>query len=389
MSIVNEHFDPAGGADQAAVSWEMRGEGLHVRASGTWTIATVGTLDAKIRKARELNEARRVIVDAVDIVHVDTAGAWLLRRLVRTAEENGGGGDVVNLDARFERLLALAGHVGQPDRIAPPPRLFIVKLLEEIGEGAFHAYRQGRDLLGFIGLVTVKLMHVIVNPRRIRGTALVNQIEEVGLNALPIVGLLNLLVGVVLAYQGADQLARFGAEIFTVNLLAVSVLREIGVLITSIIVAGRSGSAFTAQIGTMKVNQEIDAMQTIGLDPIEVLVVPRMIALIIALPLLTFFAMIMGLFGGGLVSVLLLDLSVTQFTTQLLDAATIETMLVGLVKAPVFASLIALVGCFEGLRVSGSADSVGRLTTQSVVESIFLVIVFDAAFSIVFSILGI
>jgi len=376
-------------AAPASVDWEVRGEGVRVHAAGRWTIDTVGALDRRLAKAREVRDARRVIVDAGAVEEIDTAGAWLMWRLVRAAEERGGTGEVVALDARFRRLLELAAHVGPPDRIAPPRGLFVVRVLEEIGAGTFHALRQARDLLGFIGLVTVRMVALLGRPHRIRGTALVHQIEQVGLNALPIVGLLNLLVGVVLAYQGADQLARFGAEVFTVDLLAVSILREIGVLITSIIVAGRSGSAFTAQIGTMKVNQEVDAMQTIGLDPIEVLVIPRVLALVIALPLLTFFAMVMGLFGGGLVAVLLLELSITQFTTQLLGAATVETLLVGLVKAPVFASLIALVGCFEGLRVSGSADSVGRLTTQSVVEAIFLVIVFDAAFSILFSILGI
>src|SRR5690606_13541990 len=210
-----------------------------------------------------------------------------------------------------------------------------------------------------------------------------------GLNALPIVGLLSFLVGVVLAYQGVDQLRKFGADVFMVNLVGVATLREMGILLTAILIAGRSGSAFTAQIGTMQVNEEVDAMRTLGLDPIEVLVLPRMLALIIAMPLVTFFANIMSLIGGGLIGVALVDLTVPQFIRQLQLAVDLWDFWVGIIKAPVFAFLIAMVGCFEGLRVEGSAESVGRLTTQSVVESIFLVIVFDAVFSILFSFLGI
>ena len=202
---------------------------------------------------------------------------------------------------------------------------------------------------------------------------------------MPIVGLISFLIGIVLAYQGADQLRRFGAQVFTVNLVGVSVLREMGILLTSIIVAGRTGSAFTAQIGTMQVNEEIDALRTLGLDPLDVLVLPRVLALMVALPLLAFYSDIMALMGGGLAAVYLLGMTPSQFLTQLNNAVTLTHFLVGVSKAPVFAALIAMVGCFEGMRVSGSAESVGRLTTQSVVEALFLVIVFDAFFSIMFS----
>ena len=213
--------------------------------------------------------------------------------------------------------------------------------------------------------------------------------EQSGLNALPIVGLISFLVGVVLAYQGADQLARFGAQIFTVNLVAVGVLREMGILLTAIIVAGRSGSAFTAQIGTMKVNEEIDALQTIGLDPMDVLVMPRLIGLVLVLPLLTFYADIMGLLGGAVMATVVLDISFFQFARQLNDAVDLWAFWVGVIKAPLFAFIIAMVGCYEGLKVSRSAESVGRQTTRAVVESIFLVIVLDALLSIFFSFIGI
>jgi phospholipid/cholesterol/gamma-HCH transport system permease protein len=230
---------------------------------------------------------------------------------------------------------------------------------------------------------------VVVRPSRLRLTALTHHLEQTCVNALPIVGLISFLIGIVMAYQGADQLRRFGAEIFTIDLLAISALREIGILLTAVVVAGRSGSAFTAEIGMMRVNEEVDALRTMGLDPLEVLVLPRLLALMIALPLLTFFADIMALVGGGLMVLMLADLSVQQFLNQLLSAVTPTTFWVGMVKAPVFAFVIALVGCFEGLNVTGSAESVGRLTTKAVVESIFLVIVIDAAFSILFSMLGV
>ena len=229
----------------------------------------------------------------------------------------------------------------------------------------------------------------MLHPRRLRLTALVAQMEQTGVNAVPIVGLLSFLIGVVLAYQGADQLRRFGAEIYTVNLLGVGILRELGVLMAAIIIAGRSGSAFTAQIGTMRVNEEIDAMRTIGLDPVEVLVIPRLFGLMLTLPMLTLCANLLGIFGGALMSWVALGITPPQFTRQLQSALYAWTFWIGLVKAPFFAFIIALIGCYEGFQVARSAESVGRMTTLSVVEAIFFVIVADAAFSIVFSILKI
>ena len=213
--------------------------------------------------------------------------------------------------------------------------------------------------------------------------------EQSGLNALPIVGLISFLIGVVLAYQGADQLARFGAQIYTVNLVGVGVLREMGILLTAIIVAGRSGSAFTAQIGTMKVNEEIDAMRTMGLDPMEVLVLPRIMALVLVMPLIAFYADIMGLLGGAVMATAVLDISFFQFARQLNASDPIWSFWIGIIKAPIFAFIIATIGCYEGLRVTHSAESVGRQTTRAVVEAVFLVIVLDALFSILFSVLGI
>jgi phospholipid/cholesterol/gamma-HCH transport system permease protein len=262
--------------------------------------------------------------------------------------------------------------------------------LYRIGKATVHAGRQAWRMLGYLGRVTVETGEMIAAPRKnLRLAAMVHQVEETGINALPIVGLLAFLIGVVLAYQGADQLKRFGAEIFTINLLGVGVLREIGGLITAIIVAGRSGSAFTAHLGTMRVTEEIDAMQTMGLDTVDTLVLPRIIGLVISLPILTFFADFMGILGGATMCYFQLGINIPAFLRQLNEAVSTSTLMVGLIKAPVFAFVIALVGCYEGFQVERNAASVGLLTTRSVVESVFLVIVLDAAFSIMFSVLGV
>ncbi len=233
------------------------------------------------------------------------------------------------------------------------------------------------------------MARLLRHPGRLRLRATISQMEQTGLDAMPIVGLLSFLIGIVMAFQGADQLRRFGAEIYTVNLLGITILRELGVLLAAIIIAGRSGSAFTAQIGTMQVNQEIDAMRTLGLDPVEVLVLPRVFGLMLTLPLLVFYADALGLLGGCLMTWATLGITLPAFLDQLRGAITSWTLWVGVIKAPFFAAIIAMVGCYEGFNVSGSAESVGRLTTQSVVESIFLVIVADAAFSVLFSMLRI
>jgi phospholipid/cholesterol/gamma-HCH transport system permease protein len=258
-----------------------------------------------------------------------------------------------------------------------------------VGEITLDLLARVYAITGFVGLVAATALRIAVRPLRLRLTATVAQMEQTGVNALGIVGLLSLLVGVVIAYQGADQLRRFGAEIYTVDLLAISTLRELGVLMTAIIIAGRSGSAFTAQIGTMQVTQEIDALRTLGLDPIEVLVIPRLAGLLVTLPMLTFYANLMGILGGGLMCWLVLGISIPEFVRELEAAVTMRTFWIGVAKAPVFATIIAVIGCYEGFRVTGSAESVGRQTTLSVVESIFLVITTDAAFSVVFSILHI
>ncbi|MBV6631476.1 MAG: ABC transporter permease [Alphaproteobacteria bacterium] len=285
----------------------------------------------------------------------------------------------------LDRVLAVADQI-EP---CPPEGSSIVNMLARLGRGAKHVMDEGRDLLGFLGLILGVLGRTLLDPRRLRLKALVNQMETTGINALPIVGLLSLLIGMVLAYLSAIQLQNFGAEILVVDIVGLAVLREIGILLAAIILAGRSGSAFTAQIGTMKVNEEVDAMRTMGLDVIEVLVLPRILGLVITLPLVGFYAAMAGLLGGGLAGYFTLDIGPAIFLEQLRLAVGFNDLLVTLIKAPVFAFTIAMVGCFQGLRVSGSAQSVGEMTTKSVVVSICLVIVLDALFSILFQELGI
>ncbi|MBM3598451.1 MAG: MlaE family lipid ABC transporter permease subunit [Alphaproteobacteria bacterium] len=359
-----------------------------LRFGGRWTLEAVGRHDQELRRLTVADSgAARIDISALD--KLDTAGAWAICRAVAALQKPGREVDLIGAQpahaALIERVRACeaAPHSGR--RFANP----VLVMLERIGGRMVMFLEETRDLVGFLGQTVFTVVHSVLRPSRIRLTPLVSHLEQVGLNAVPIVGLLSFLIGVVLAYQGADQLRRFGADIFTVNLLAVSVLREIGILITAIIVAGRSGSAFAAQIGTMKVNQEVDAMRTLGLDPIEILVLPRVVALVLAMPLLAFFADMMGLLGGGVICYLMLDISISQFLRQLNGAVSLWSFWIGIIKAPIFGFIIALVGCFAGLSVSGSAESVGRLTTKAVVESIFIVIVVDAIFSVLFSYLKI
>jgi phospholipid/cholesterol/gamma-HCH transport system permease protein len=365
---------------------------LVLSAGGAWNVRELARLVRELKHSIPQRAAlSRAVIDLGALTYLDSSGAWLLaetkRRLssmgLETAIARGREGDLALL-TRVETALAKAGPGTAFER--PHPLLRALANLGGIVVGSAH---KGYELLNFFGMTIVLLGRALVQPWRVHLTATFKHIESTGLNALPIVGLLNFLIGMVVAFMGAVQLRKFGAEVFTVNLVGVAVLRELGLLITAILIAGRSGSAYTAQIGTMKVNQEIDAMQTIGLNPIEVLVLPRIIAMAITLPLLTFYADVMGLAGGAVMSMVSLDISLDTFIRQLQSAVDLNTFLIGFLKAPVCAYIIAMVGCFEGMQVSGSAESVGQRTTMAVVEAIFLVIVFDAFVAIGLSYLDI
>lgn len=364
---------------------EQRESGLFLLVGGDWTLPEAPDLDPQLR---DLEKSQHSIthIDGAALSKLDSAGAWLLLRTKRALEKDK---DLIKSFTIPEKYVPLFGTL-ERDATSPPTRpAERPGFLYRVGKHVMTQVHQGYEMLGYFGRVSTEAAHTLGPRRKLRWKAFVTQVEETGINALPIVGLLSFLIGVVLAYQGADQLRRFGAEIFTINVLGVSVLREIGGLLTAIIIAGRSGSAFTAQIGTMRVNEEIDAMQTMGLNTVDMLILPRIAGLMVALPLLTFFANVMALLGGAMMCYFDMGISFPAYLRQLQSAVTVNTFLVGMVKAPVFALVIALVGCFEGLKVERNAESVGRLTTRSVVEAVFLVIVIDAAFSVLFSILEI
>ena len=368
---------------------ERTGRTLRFTAGGPWTVHHAALLDDALRRIDPAGSSEAAL-DAREVDELDSTGGWLLVRTKVVLQQAGLRIAAFDVPQVYVPLLTAIETEHMVEPAAVVVRVTLEAYLERIGRAAHHVLIQTLGILGYIGRVTVEWFKTLYAPRRhFRFTATIHQLEEVGINALPIVGLLMLLVGVVLADQGADQLKQFDLEIYTVNALGIGVLRELGVLITAIIIAGRSGSAFTAQIGTMKVNEEIDAMQTMGLNIDDVLILPRVTGLVIALPILTFYADIMALIGGAIMCYFELGITLPMFIRQFHQAVTIETFLVGMIKAPVFAYVIGMVGCYEGLNVERNAASVGRLTTRSVVESVFLVIVLDAGFSIMFSILGI
>ena len=379
---------PASTPDLPRFDASKQADTLVLTLAGPWTTRRIGKR-AETLDATPPGDARRVSLNIAAVEAMDTVGAWLIYKTVKHFRALG---LEVELLGAGKETASLIETVAKSDVPCPPPPAVenaLIAIIVRVGAATFSVGREARDLTNFLGHTVVVLFRMAVRPWRLRWTALFNQMDQAGLNAMPIVGLISFLIGVVLAYQGADQLARFGAQIFTVNLVAVGVLREMAILLTAIMVAGRSGSAFTAQIGTMAVNEEIDAMRAIGLDPMEVLVVPRVLALVLVMPLLTFFADMMGLLGGAVMATAVLDISFVRFARQLSEAVTMWSFWIGILKAPLFGFIIGLVGCYEGLKVSRNAESVGRQTTRAVVEGVFLVIVLDAMFSIMFSYLKI
>lgn len=351
-----------------------------IRCGGAWTLPHGMMLEDMLDGRRWPAGELRLECSAVSAM--DTAGAWLLARTLRGLKKTGRAVALHGLRPEFASLLEMVEARGADAPPAPPPA---PGWLARLGRNTLGHLEQLLGMLAFIGEAAVEGIRLLRQPSRIRTRHVLHNIQGTGFDALPIVGLLSFLMGVVVSYQGAEQLARYGANIFVVDLVGLSMLREMAPLLTAIIVAGRSGSAFTAQIGTMKVTEEIDAMRTIGITPMDVLVLPKIIALLIALPLLTVYADIMGVLGGMVMAKSQLGVGYGDFIERFDNAVKLSSYLVGVGKALVFALIVALVGCFQGFQVSGSADSVGRQTTVSVVQAIFLVIVWDAVFSIVFS----
>ncbi|MGE0845975.1 MAG: ABC transporter permease [Flavobacteriaceae bacterium] len=362
-------------------------DGSHIVASGLWKTFAAGGLEKPVEEA-EATIARgggAVTIDATRIEAMDVAGAWLIHRLVKAAETAGRETRIVGL-TRSRRVLL--DEVSEHDRPPAPPRAekpYLMRMLGDVGTTMIGAGRDLVELLGLLGYTVNALFRLIANPTRLRPIAVMHHLEHVGVRAIPIISLISAAIGAIIAQQGAFQLRQFGAETFSVNLVAILVLREVGLLITSIMVAGRSGSAFTAEIGSMKMREEIDAMRVLALDPIEVLVVPRVIALMIALPVLTVLSDFTALFGAGLVSWVYIDMPPEAYINYLRGAVAENTFWVGLIKAPFMALIIGLIACREGMNVGGSAESLGRQTTSAVVKSIFVVIILDGLFAMFFS----
>ncbi len=348
--------------------------------SGTLVIENVATLQVDIKGAHS--------IDISDVSHLDTAGAWYV---VDMQQRLAGGGDVpiTGADDGQSQLIETVRRNMPVDAAAPPKRPTIADRVEAMGQRTAAAGKVAVELISFLGQVMAAMGGVLIHPRRLRLTSLVHHMQEVGWNAIPIVALMSFLIGVVLAFQGSVQLRQFGAEVFVVDLIAIAVLRELGILLTAIVVAGRSGSAYTAAIGSMKMREEVDAMRTLGLDPIDILVVPRVLALMLMLPVLGLISDISGLVGGAMMSWIELGVSPAVFQSRLVANTDVWHFYVGIIKAPFFALIIGVIGCYEGLKVGGNAESLGRLTSTSVVLAIFMVIVADAFFSVVFALIGV
>ncbi|WP_445001237.1 MlaE family lipid ABC transporter permease subunit [Halomonas mongoliensis] len=354
--------------------------------TGSWTLTHHAALKAQLRRhaASDWTTA-----DLAGIEGLDTAGARLLVELLGAERLEEVADWAPELPESRQALLETVARVlREPLAPEPPPSSPLTDWLVDLGERVLALWRQQRMLLAFIGLTLASLAANLLRPWRWRVTALVAHVHQTGLNAVPIVALLTFLVGAVVAFLGATVLRDFGATIFTVNLVAFAFLREFGVLLAAILLAGRTASAFTAQIGSMKANEEIDAIRALGLDPVELLVLPRLLAMMVILPILTFIGMLCGILGGALVCIFMLDISATQFLLILQRDIPLNHFLVGLGKAPLFAFLIAVIGCLEGFKVSGSAQSVGEHTTSSVVQSIFMVILLDAVAALFFMEMG-
>ncbi len=350
-----------------------------LRFSGDLSLARIGALPERLDRV----DGSVSRVDLSEVERIDTVGAWLVHRFAARHDATVEGLDEDNQQL-FDQVVAAEQPVVQREK--PPSG--IVRVFGEIGEATAQAGRTLTGLLGFLGATTLAFLNVFRHPGRFRFNAVVQRFEVVGVTALGIIGLMSFLIGMVIAQQGAVQLAQFGAEVFTINLVGRLTLREMGVLMTAIMVAGRSGSAFAAQIGTMKLTEEVDAMRTIGVSPMEALVVPRVLAAVLMMPLLGFYASMWALVGGGLLVWAQLDIPPVVFIQRIREVVPITDLYVGLIKAPVFGAIIAVAGCFQGMLVEADAEQVGNRTTSAVVQAIFMVIVLDAFFAVFFTWLG-
>jgi len=365
------------------------GDVLELRPAGSWTAANVTTLEALSDAVTpQLDRSTSVKMDMAEVRELDTLGAWLLEKISRRATSAGHLTEVVGIADNYAGLIEEVRQVNRHNPSPPPaPNPVLVKV-NEIGRSASGATEDLTVFLQMLGSLFLALVGVLRRPRSLRVTSLVYQLYRVGWQAIPIVVLITFLIGAIIAQQGFFHFRKFGADSYVVDMVGILVLRELGVLIVAIMVAGRSGSAYTAELGSMKMREEIDALSTMGLDPVEVLILPRIIALIFALPILAFIGSMAALYGGGLVAQFYGGMGPQIFIARLHEAVSVTSFEVGIIKAPFMALAIGIVACSEGLRVKGSAESLGRQTTTSVVKSIFLVIVLDGLFAVFFASIG-
>ncbi len=364
-----------------------------LRLQGHWTVFALPEIEREVAGVH-FADARHVVIDGKKLESFDTAAAWYLNALL---QKTGAPADKINFKDGHLKIFDKISNLPQDAcecRCNRRPRTLhlhrvIRNVIAGLGRHMVHVWNDTRLGITFFGEFLVNLAGRVFHPKHLRAQSVVFHINEIGIKAIPIIALMAFSIAFVTGYQGAFQLQKFDATVYTIDLVVLSILREMGVLITAIMVAGRSGSAFAAQLGTMKLNEEVDALKTMGAPPFEVLVLPRLLAIVLALPLLTVLADTMGLFGGYIYSYVYLGYSYVQYLARLQEAANMQQFYIGLCKAPVFALLIGIVGCMQGLQAKGSAEDVGNKTITAVVQSIFLVIVADAIFSVIFTTLGI
>lgn len=357
-----------------------QGEGATLAFRGPMTVSSLGLADARLRAISESISA----IDLSGVTRMDTVGAWTVWRLSRDTDAR-----IIGCSEEAQKLVDAISKADSNDHAIAAHRLPLLErvpahvgtVMAEQGKGAL-------QVLGFLGQIILSAGTLLRHPSRFRGKALVHQMELVGVNSLAIIGLMSFLVGIVIAQQGAVQLRQFGAEIYTVNLVGRLTLRELGVLMTAIMVAGRSGSAFAAQLGTMKLTEEVDAMRTIGVSPMEALVIPRIAATMVMMPLLGFYSAFLGIIGGAFLSSVTLGIPFFTFLARIQEVVPLHDVWVGLTKAPVFGLIVALAGCYQGMQVKNNAEEVGARTTAAVVMAIFTVIVLDAFFAVFFTNIG-
>lgn len=371
------------------LSATTHGETLELCPSGPWTVAHGHALEGLFDDVSpRLTKTKNLKIDMTNMGELDTLGAWLFEKISRRALDSGHRATVVGAAERYKGLIDDVRQVNRGKAVIIPAQNPVLARLEVVGRSAFSATQDVSVFLQMLGALASAMFGILLRPRSLRVKSLVYHLYQVGWRAIPIIALVTFLIGAIIAQQGIFHFRKFGAESYVVDLVGILVLREIGVLIVAIMVAGRSGSAYTAELGSMKMREEIDALTTMGLDPVEVLILPRIVALVCALPILAFIGSMAALYGGGLVAWFYGGMSPATFIARLHEAVSVTHFEVGIIKAPFMALMIGIVASSEGLRVKGSAESLGKQTTISVVKSIFLVIVLDGIFAVFFASIG-